>query len=124
MEFDYTDSADALFDAKYLRWFHLCGKPALVKIVKVERGVKMVLPGGRPAEKPVVTLELVDGDIKDMKQLVLNKTNAHAIVGIGGNRPSKWIGMEIVLTPTTTKMWNDDAKKTEDVGCIRIRAKK
>ena len=118
MEFDYKDSADALFDAKYLRWFHLCGKPSLVKIVAVEKGVEMTLPGGREAKKPVVTLEQVSGDIVDMKPLVLNRTNADAIKDIGGDRPSKWIGMEIVLTPTSTKM------KGEVVGCIRIRPKK
>jgi hypothetical protein len=124
MELDHKDSADALFDSTYMRWFHLNGKPSLVKIVKVEKCVEMTLPGGIPAKKPVVTVEQVKGDITDMKPLVLNKTNARAIAAIASNKPSQWKGAEIVLTPTTTKMWNKDLKRMDEVGCIRIRAKK
>lgn len=114
------DHYEALFDKKYLRWFHLRGKPALVEIVSVERDVTMTLPGGAKSVKPLVHLNLIQGEIESIKPLVLNKTNGDSIVAATGtNKPSEWPGHQIVLYETKTRM----ADGTQGP-CIRIRAKK
>ena len=113
--FDPHDDADALFDSKYLRWFHLEGKPQLVEITKVERGVSMTLPGGATATKPVLTLKLIQGTLADVKPLVLNVTNRNAVKAILGRRTSEWIGGQIVLEQGTAQL------RGETVPCVAIR---
>lgn len=123
-EFSAKDNWEALFDRSYLRWFHLNDSPALCEIVKVEKDVELVMRGGLKSKKPVLTLKQVQGNIEEIKPLVLNRTNTAIIAHIHGNRPSQWVGKQIVLYPDTTKMFDNDLKKNIDVGCIRIRAKK
>lgn len=124
MELKFDDSADALFDSNYLRWFHLQGEPALIKITGVEKNVEMTLPGGKQEKKPVLSYVLSQGKIEDAKPLVLNHTNASEFARTLGNKPSKWKGQEIVLYPTTTQIYSKETKKMETKGCIRVRAKK
>jgi hypothetical protein len=110
------DHYEAMFDATYLRWFHLNGKPALVEIVRVDRDVEMTMRGGAKKKSPVAYLKLVQGDIKDIKPLVLNRTNADLIAAIYGNKPSEWKGKQIVLEQQETSL------KGKTVNCIRVRA--
>ena len=118
MEADPKDHWQALFDKAYLRWFHLNGQPALVRITKVEGKVELMLPGGVKAKKPVLTFSQVKGKIEDVKPLVLNVTNGNAIAEIHGVRPSEWPGKEIVLYQGTQRL------KGKEVPAIRIRKKK
>lgn len=117
-QLDATDHWEALFNREYLRWFHLNNQSALVKITKVRKNVPLVLPGGKKTKAGVIEIEQLNGKIEEVKPLVLNKTNAGEIAKIHGQRPSQWVGCEIVLVPTTTQL------KGEEVGCIRVRAKR
>jgi hypothetical protein len=131
-DFDAKDTWEALFDRVWLRWFDLLEQPALVEIVKVER-VELTMRGGIKSKKGAAYLNLVTGAIElskseerpgNIKGLVLNNTNARTIAEIYGPKPSQWIGKQIVLFVTTTRMWNAETKRNEEVPCIRIRAKK
>lgn len=117
-EYHPKDDSDALFDSRFLRWYHLNGSPALVEITDVERGVEMTLPGGKSAKKPVLSLRQIDGQIEEIKPLVLNVTNRDAIKEFLGRRPSQWIGERIVLMQAETKL------RGKETPCIRIRQPK
>jgi hypothetical protein len=112
-----VDHADALSEGEFLRWYDLREKPALVEITKVDRR-ELTLEGGVTKIKGVIELKQIQGSIENIKPLVLNKTNTGKIVSFLGNRPSKWVGHQIVLFQDTTKL---RGKPTE---CIRIRAPK
>lgn len=129
---DAKDHWQALFDHKYLRWFDLKNEPALCEIVNVEARVELTLPGGAKAKKPVIHLKLVKGKIENatddngkplntIKPLVLNTTNGSMIASIHGPKPSEWLGKQIVLYETNTRLWNSQTKKMEEVPCLRIR---
>ena len=129
------DHWQALFDNSYLRWFDLLGQPALVEIVGVQARVELTLPGGAKARKPVLALSRVQGKVQNdvddegkalptIKPLVLNVTNAGEIAAICGDKPSGWVGQQIVLYETTTRMWDADTRAMVDAPCIRVRAPK
>lgn len=129
---DAKDHWQALFDHKYLRWFDLKNEPALCEIVSVEARVELTLPGGAKARKPVICLKLVQGKVENakddngktldtLKPLVLNTTNGSTIASIHGPQPSQWPGKQIVLFETTTRLWNKETRKMEEVPCLRIR---
>jgi hypothetical protein len=80
--------------------------------------------GGLKSKKPVVHLKQIQGSISECKPLVLNVSNGNSIAQIHGPKPSAWAGKQIVLFPTTTKMYDAETKKMIEVGCIRIREKK
>ena len=123
-DFDARDHFETLFDANYMRWFHLNGQPALVEITKLERDVELTLRGGAKSKKPVLHLKQIQGKITEMKPLVLNRTNSNSIAVIHGPKPSQWVGKQIVLYPATTQMYDRELKKMLEVGCIRIREMK
>jgi len=109
------DEYEALFDSKYLRWFHLLevlekdGKTeAICTIEKVER-VELTLRGGAKKWGPVVTIK------GGSRQLVLNRTNADTIAELYGSKPSQWIGKKFALFVTTTKL------KGKTVNCLRVK---
>lgn len=112
------DHYEALFDSTYQRWFHLQGKPALVEITGIEREVELTLRGGAKKKGSVITYKVIQGELKDVKPLVLNRTNADTIAKIHGLKPSQWKGKQIVLEQQETNL------KGEKVNCIRIRAAK
>ena len=113
-----NDDVGLLFDANYLRYYHLNG-PVKVKITKVEKKVEMRLPGSRAAEyKPVLHYEVVAGKTESTKPLVLNKTNAGLIAAICGRSVGAWVGKEVVLFESTARLGKDT------VACIRVRAAK
>jgi len=116
-EFDYQDDYERLFDQNYLRWFSLCGYPALVEIVSVTRE-ELTLRGGAKKKSPVIVLKQIDGKIEAMKPLVMNRTNMDLITEFLGRKPSQWIGHQIVLYQDETKL------KGKTVPCIRVRAPK
>lgn len=109
------DHFEALFDKKYLRWFHLNGKPCKVTIERVEKDVEMTLPGGKVEKKPVVYF------VGKEKPLVLNPTNAKLIADICGPKPSEWTGKTITLYQSSTQMYDKELKKMVERECIRIR---
>lgn len=115
---DPQDHFAALFDHTYMRWFDLQGQPALMRIIQADRKVEMTLPGGATSRKPVLTMEQVQGQILDVKPMVLNATNATAIAAIHGNSVSGWIGKEIVLFQTERML------RGKPVEAIGVRAKK
>ncbi len=117
MNFDHTDDYEALFDQKFLRWFHLNGEPALVEIVSIERQ-ELTLRGGAKKKAPVCQLKLIKGKIENIKPLVMNRTNMDSIKDFLGRKPKAWPGNQIVLFQDTTPL------KKETVPCIRIRAPK
>jgi len=137
-DLDADDHVDALFDKEYLRWFDLNNYPALIQIDLVRRNVELTLPGGMKEKKSVLWFTQLqgkiesrlqpdkpDGDWTPMKPLVLNKTNGNSIAHVLNTvRPSQWIGQQVVLYATTTKMYVKEARAMKDVGCIRIRAPK
>ena len=124
MEFDAKDHFEALFNSHYLRWFDLQDKPALIEIVAVEKDVELTMAGGIKKKSPVLKFKQVSGAIAEKKDLVLNKTNCNLIAGIHGTKPSLWVGKQVVLFPTTTRMFDSETKKMNEVGCIRVREKK
>ena len=113
-EIDYWEK---LFDKTYLRWFHLNGKPALVRITKIERK-ELTLRGGAKKKSGIIHLEQVNGSIEEIKPLVLNVTNGESIAEIHGTKPVDWVGREIVLFETTRNL------KGKPVPCIAVRAKR
>jgi len=116
---DRHDHFEALFNKAYLRWFHLGEQGALVEIESIDRDVEMTLPGGAKTKSPVLRYKVVNGHIdQPLRPLVLNKTNATSIAAIHGAATSGWVGKEIVLFPTETKL------KGDMVGCIRVRGRK
>lgn len=117
------DHYETLFDKQYLRWFHLNGRPALVRIKSVRRDVQMTLPGGAKTKKACIDIELVQGNMTEVKPLVLNTTNAKSIAAIHGDKPSQWLGKEIVLYEDETEMYDRDLRKNVKRQCIRVRAK-
>lgn len=124
MEFDAKDHFEALFNSTYLRWFHLSDKPALIEIAGVEKDVELTMTGGVKKKAPVLTFKMISGAINEVRPLVLNKTNCNAIAAIHGPKPSLWVGKQVVLYPSVTKMFNSETKKMSEVGCIRVREKK
>lgn len=121
MSTQQIDHYEALFDKKYLRWFHLNGKPALVEITKIEKGVELTLRGGAKKVSPVIHFKQVQGGITNMKPLVLNITNGDSIAAVTGeSSTSNWIGKQVVLFIDETIVAGCKGKKP----CIRIRAKK
>jgi len=118
------DYWEALFNKKYLRWFHLNGKPSLVEIVRVERDVEMTLRGGHKEKKPVLHVKQVQGSIAKDKPLVLNTINGNEIATIHGPQPSGWPGKRIVLFRDDTEMYDKKARRNVMRPCIRVRAPK
>ena len=114
---DHRDHWEALFDSTYLRWFNLCGEPALVEITSVKRE-ELTLRGGVKKVAPVIGLKQVQGKIDHLKPLVLNKTNAETIAGFCGSAVKEWKGRQIVLFPTICQL------QGKDKDCIRIRKPK
>ena len=114
---DRNDHYEALFDSQYLRWFDLVDRQVLIRITKVERR-ELTLRGGVKKNSGVVSFEVVQGELESVKPLVLNRTNGDAIAGIHGVSVVDWVGKEIVLYVTQTKL------KGKPVNCIRVRAKK
>ena len=114
-----VDHFEALFDATYLRWFHLDG-PVLAEITKIERNVELTLRGGAKKKSSLVHFKLINGKMNvPVRPFVLNKTNAESIAEIHGKQPSHWIGKQIVFYQSATQLG-----KKKDVECIRIRAAK
>ncbi len=114
-EFDFRDDADSLFNSQYMRWFDLEGSDLLVEIVKVERNVPLVLPGGVESKKPVLHWKKVQGKSGVCKPLVLNVTNKQQLVELLGRSVSGWVGKQVVLYQSTAKL------RGKDVPAIRIR---
>jgi len=106
-----VDHYEALFDSTYLRWMDIVEHgDVLVTIIKIERNVELTLRGGVKKKAPLLHFKGAK------KPLVLNKTNSDSIAEIHGDKPSNWIGKQIVLYATTTKL-----NKTKTVNCIRIK---
>ena len=109
---------EALFDKKYLRWFHMEDGKLLVEITKIEPKVEMRVPGNpKPEFNPVLHFKVKQGKIDKVRPLVLKVTNARLIGAIHGPYPDEWIGKEIVLYVDKTMV---KGKMTE---CVRIRSK-
>jgi len=109
------DVYEALFDSKYLRWFHIQealdkeGKTEIVCTIENVERVELTLRGGAKKWGPVVTIK------GGTRQFVLNRTNADTIAELHGNQPSKWIGKKFAIYVTTTKL------KGKTVNCIRVK---
>jgi len=100
-----------LFDpSRYVSAHELKGKDVTVTIERVVAAT-VEGEGNRKARKPVIHFKNAS------KPLVLNKTNAKAIVGMYGADYTKWNGKRITIYPTTTSL----AGATVD--CIRVRPK-
>lgn len=97
-----------LYDEKWLKCFHLQGKPAIVTIEGVF-GAELVGDGGQKSRKPGLKLK--------GKELpfAICKTDGRTIGSAYGRDPSGWIGKQIELYPTTTR------RGSETVECIRVR---
>ena len=142
MNYDHNDNWEALFDKKYLRWFHLNGEPALLEIVKVEKDVELVMAGGVKKKAPLVHFKQVQGKIDtvrpqradkrrnepeiagNVKPMIMNKTNLGMIAKIHGPKPSLWVGKQVVLYQTTTREYYECMRNREDGPCIGIRESK
>jgi hypothetical protein len=114
-ELDHRDHFQALFDSKYLRWFHLQGKDCLVTIEKVCKDVEVTMPGGNKEKKPMIHF------VGKEKPLVMNKTNMKSIAASLGPKPSNWTGKQIVLYQAETQMYDRDTRRMETVPCIRVK---
>lgn len=97
-----------MYDSDYLYAFHLMGKPATVKIIKVEGG-EIKGEGGRKTRKPIIHF-----DGKE-KPLAINKTNGKAISTLYGPDTKDWLGQWITIYPTKTTFGG------EERDCIRVK---
>ena len=113
---NHIDHFEALFNSTYLRWFDLNGAAHIVTIQKVARDVELTMRGGKKDKKPIIHFAERD------KPLVMNKTNMRSIADLHGVQPSKWIGKQVELYPSTTEMYDTDLRKMVTRECIRIRA--
>lgn len=95
------------FPSKYLKVDDLSGRAVKVKMDQVTS--EEVGQGNQKEEKPILYFA------GKKKGLVLNKTNALAIVDAYGEETDGWVGKEIELFPDKT----DFAGKR--VACIRVR---
>ncbi len=89
----------AAFPSQYLKCSDLNGKPWDMKIRTV--AMEDLGQGNDKESKPVVYF---DGA---QKGLVLNKTNANAIVKSYGDDTGNWTGKDIQVFPTTTEFKGD-----------------
>ncbi len=98
-----------LYDEKWLKAFHLQGKPTVVTIEAVY-GAELVGDGGQKTRKPGLKFK--------GKELpfAICKTDGRTIASLYGRDPKGWIGKQIELYPTTTR------RGPETVECIRVRA--
>lgn len=113
---NHIDHFEALFNSTYLRWFDLNGSAHVVTIQKVVRDVELTMRGGKKDKKPIIHFA------ERNKPLVMNKTNMRSIADLHGVQPSKWIGKQVELYPSTTDMYDTDLRKMVTRECIRIRA--
>lgn len=119
-----ADHWEAQFDANFMRWFHLNDYPALVKVKSIRRE-ELTMRGGKKNKRPVIEFEVIKGKIDDLKPLVMNKTNLSSIAKIAGtNSVADFVGVVVVLYPTTTQLYCQEEKKMVTKECIRIRAPK
>lgn len=97
-----------LYDEKWLKCYHLQGKPAVVTIEGIS-GAELVGDGGQKSRKPALKLK--------GKELpfAICKTDGKTLGSAFGRDPRGWIGKTIELYPTTTR------RGSETVECIRIR---
>jgi len=101
---------DLMFPNLYLSGIDLPeGKDVTVTIASVQ-GEDLPLAG---TSKTMAKYTISFSDAK--KRLVLNKTNAKAIVAHYGKRAADWVGKPITLYRTTCKL------KGKVVPCVRVR---
>lgn len=110
-----VDHFEALFDAKYLRWFDIVEKGEVPVTIEAVAKEELTRRGGIKKKAPVVTVKGAK------KQWVLNRTNAEAIANIHGNKPSEWVGKTVTLYVSQTQLWNETTRKNESVPCIRVK---
>lgn len=104
------------FPSNYLKSSDLEGKPALMKMERVEIET---LGQGRDAEqKPVLYFKSSSAGLDLNKGLVLNKTNTATISDLYGHETDDWNGKDIVIFETDVEF---QGKRTP---AIRIRAPK
>jgi hypothetical protein len=85
------DHVDLLYPSKYLKAGDLMGREVVVEISDVMPNQELRLPGGAVKVQHLLVFK------GKKKQMVMNKTNAKAIAGLYGNRPSGWIGRRVIL---------------------------
>lgn len=106
----------AYFDSSCLRVWHLLGKARVYRIAKVTRLTSEMVSGSKREVKkqPKLELQTLKGETLSLP-LLLNKTNAHTIAQLYGNKPSDWVGKLIEIYPTTTQFGREEKE------CIRVR---
>lgn len=112
------DHYEALFDAKYLRWFDIVERGEVTVTIEDVCREELTMRGGVKKKSPVVTLKGAT------KQWVLNRTNADMIAKIHGNKPTNWKGKKVTLYVAETQLYNREAKQMETVNCIRVKEAK
>lgn len=113
-DFDHRDDYERLFDKKYLRWFHLNGKPALLEIVSIKQE-ELTVRGGKKQKSPVIVFKQIQGSIESIKPLVMIATNMESLASFLGRKTSLWIGKKFVVYQDKTPL------NRKIVPCIRIR---
>ncbi len=98
-----------LHPTEYVSAVELRGKDRTVTIAEVAK--KEIPKAGSSKKDTCAVLTFTDA----VKKLVLNKTNASAIVTMYGPNAKEWIGKRITLFPTTCNFGGDI------VDCIRVR---
>ena len=111
-----ADDYRAYFDSSCLRVWHLVGKARVFRIKSVTRLTSEMVSGNKREVKKQPKLELttLKGEPVSLP-LLLNKTNAHTIAQMYGNKPADWEGKLIELYPTTTQFGREERE------CIRVR---
>jgi hypothetical protein len=99
---------ELMFPSNYLRCSDLMGKDVKVTIEKVS-AEPLVLRGGKQQQKATIRF------VGKKKALVLCRTSADVIAEAYGKQVEAWVGKEITLYGTTTKL------KGKTVDCIRVR---
>lgn len=100
-------NAAALFPGRYIKAADLGNRETVLTIDRLS--LEVVGTDGDAEEKPVLYF-------RDRKSgLVLNKTNATALVEFLGGETNDWEGQPVVLFPTRTQFGS------KMVDCVRIR---
>jgi hypothetical protein len=101
IEMPVADALTAKVDSKWFDATLLKGKPRLVNVVDVNEEDFKDFKTGNPEKKLVLTLTTSAGE-PIQQRLILNPTRKKTMIRFLGNKPARWVGRQVVLSPADT----------------------